>query len=150
MEISPGNLEKYTRSISYLVESHEHQDGNDIHEGGVELEGDLGGADVIAGGHDALHDQSQAHRIVQAVLPGNSETGAINLLRYWQFCSQLFLKRFISFLSYLNNQHEDEAEDTVTKVAENVIEITQPSKASSTELIVVADILVSGYFLLVA
>ena len=48
-----------------LVELHEHKDGDDVHEGGVELEGDVGWADVVAGGHDALHHQGQAHRVVE-------------------------------------------------------------------------------------
>ena len=61
-----------------------------------------------------------------------------------------FLKAFIFFLSNPNNQHEENAEETIAKVAENVIEVTQRSQASSAEIIVVADIVVSGHDLLMA
>ena len=139
--------------ISYLVEFHEHEDSNEIHEGRVELEGDLGGADVVAGGHDALHGQSQTHRVVQAVLSGNSQTGEINIFNsifIFHLFVNFFLKAFIFFLSNPNNHHEENAEETIAKVAENVIEVTQRSQASSAEIIVVADIVVSGHDLLMA
>ena len=35
-----------------LIEFEEHEDEDEVHEGGVELDGDVDGADVEAGGHD--------------------------------------------------------------------------------------------------
>ena len=34
---------------SYLVEFHKHEDSNEVHEGGVKLKADIGGANMIAG-----------------------------------------------------------------------------------------------------
>ena len=37
-----------------LVNLHEHEHSNEVHEGGVKLEGDLGRADVVGTRHDTL------------------------------------------------------------------------------------------------
>lgn len=55
-----------------LEELDQHEDGDQVHEGRVELEADGGRADVVAGRHDALHGQGQAHGVVQLELLGHA------------------------------------------------------------------------------
>ena len=59
--------------VAALEQLYKHQDGDEVHVGGVELEGEGGGADVEDGGHDALHHQGQPHRVVEFWLAGNSK-----------------------------------------------------------------------------
>ena len=47
--------------------------GHVLHEGRVELEGDVGGTDVVAGRHDPLHDQGQPHGVVELRLTGDAK-----------------------------------------------------------------------------
>ena len=37
------------------------EDGDGVHEGGVELEAHRGGADVVGGGHESLHGHGTSH-----------------------------------------------------------------------------------------
>ena len=52
--------------VAALEELDEHEDGDEVHEGGVKLEGEGGGADVVDGGHDAFHDQGGSQGVVHA------------------------------------------------------------------------------------
>ena len=97
-----------------LVELHEHESGDEVHEGGIELEGDVGGADVVAGGHDALHDQGKAHGVVQFRLDGNSKLVGFNLLVF----SQSPLEYFRLPHSEVDYHHEQQTERHVADVAE--------------------------------
>ena len=48
----------------YLVELDVDEDRNTVHKCGVVLEADRGGADVVGGGHEALHGHGGYHGIV--------------------------------------------------------------------------------------
>ena len=58
--------------MTILVELHVDQDGDEIHEGGVELEAHSGGADVVGCGHEALHSHGSSHGIVDTREERNS------------------------------------------------------------------------------
>ena len=128
--------------VSDLIELHEHEDGDEIHEGGVELEGDVGGADVVAAGHDALHEQSQTQSIVEWILGGDTKL----LLHY-----ALVLVQEVLILQLFDQDypHEEETECTVSQVAEHMIEVPHQAQGLPAEIIVVADVLVPGDTLLV-
>ena len=55
-------------TYSNLVKLHKHQYSDQVHEGGVELEGDIGGTDVVGAGHHPLHAQSKTHSKVESIL----------------------------------------------------------------------------------
>ncbi len=59
----------------------EHKESDGVHEGGVELEVDVCGADVVAGAQDPLPHQGGAHRVVQTKVFRNPWEGA--LLGQW-------------------------------------------------------------------
>ncbi len=64
----------------------EHEESDGIHEGGVELEVDVCGADVVAGAQDPLPHQGGAHRVVQTKVFRNPCMGtdwADALLSQW-------------------------------------------------------------------
>ena len=63
-----GGKKSPKQQLKYLVEFHKHEDSNEVHEGRVELEGDVGGADVVGGGHHSLHEERQAQGEVETVL----------------------------------------------------------------------------------
>ena len=50
--------------VAVLEELQAHEDSEGVHVGGVELEVDLGGAEVVAGRHDPDHDEGQGHGVV--------------------------------------------------------------------------------------
>ena len=52
-------------SVSVHVDA--HYSGEDVHVGGVELEVDVGGTQVVAGGHNTDHDQGQSTCVVQGM-----------------------------------------------------------------------------------
>ena len=58
--------------MSELEYLDDHDDGHDIHEGGVKLEVLLGGTDVIASTQHTLKHQSQAHGVEDAKLMRNT------------------------------------------------------------------------------
>ena len=127
---------------SYLVEFHKHEDSNEVHEGGVKLEGDVGGADVVGGGHDSLHEESQAEGEVETVLCRDPELfppdGRV-----------VFQELLVLHLLEENDAHEEEAEDTVAEVAEDVVEVSDETQRLPAEVVVVADVLVPSDALLV-
>ena len=102
---------------AYLVELHEHEDGNEVHEGGVELEGDVGGTDVIAGAHDPLHEEGQTEGEVETVLGGNSELLLLD-------GGIVLQEGFVLHLLEEDDAHEEETKDAVAEVTEDVIEIS--------------------------
>ena len=55
-----------------LIELHKHEDCDQIHEGSVELEGDVGGADVVGAGHHPLHAQGKTHCKIESILARNA------------------------------------------------------------------------------
>ena len=59
-----------------LVDLEEDEDGDDIHEGGVELEVDFSRTDVVAGGEDALHGEGPSHGVEDTVLLGDAPAAA--------------------------------------------------------------------------
>ena len=62
-----------------MVEFEEEEDANDIHEGRVELEVDLGGAYVVASAQNSFHYEGQAEGKEYAVLFWNA---LLSLLDY--------------------------------------------------------------------
>ncbi len=62
------------------LQKHEESDG--VHEGGVELEVDVCGADVVAGAQDPLPHQGGAHREVQTKVFRNPWAGVILCKRF--------------------------------------------------------------------
>ena len=65
-----------------LVELDYHKDANEVHVGGVELEVDVGGADVVAGRHDPLHQQGPAYPIEQTEVRGSSKLFSIKIVKF--------------------------------------------------------------------
>ena len=132
----------FKHQASYLVEFHKHEDSNEVHEGGVKLEGDVGGTDVVGGGHDSLHEEGQAEGEVETVLGRDSELlspdGRV-----------VFEELLVLHLLEENDAHEEEAEDTVAEVAEDVVEVSDETQGFPTEIVVVADVLVACNALLV-
>ena len=51
-----------------LIELEEHEDSDEVHVGGVKLESNCCGADMIAAGHDSLHNKSRSHGIVTTLV----------------------------------------------------------------------------------
>ena len=109
---------------THLVELHKHEDGYEVHEGGVELEGNVGGADVVGAGHDALHAQGQPHGEVEPVLAGNPI-----LLLVDPFV--LLKKRLELELLEEHDAHEEKPEDTVAKVTKHMVEVTHKTQGFS-------------------
>ena len=108
----------------HLVELHKHEDGYEVHEGGVELEGNVGGADVVRAGHDALHAQGEPHGEVEPVLTGNPI-----LLLVDPFV--LFKKRLELELLEEHDAHEEKPKYTVAKVTEHMVEVTHKTQGFS-------------------
>ena len=120
-----------------MVEFHKHEDCNEVpdrirlnvrymsaqyvHEGGVELECDVGGTDVVAGAHHPLHEEGQSQREVEAVLGRNSKL-------FFLDCCVVFQKFLVLHLVEENNAHVEEAEHTVAQVAEDVVEVSDQTK----------------------
>ena len=120
------------------LDAHEH--GEDVHVGDVELEVDVSGAQVIAGGHHSDHDQSQAHGVVQVV------THASPIEDTWTFHSiSMSFESFLVFsLRSVHNAEEEEAEDDVTDVAEEMIPRTEAWDRFHAKEVVVAVVEVAG------
>ena len=132
----------FKHQASYLVEFHKHEDSNEVHEGGVKLEGDVGGADVVGGGHDSLHEESQAQREVEAVLCRHSKLFSPDGL-------VVFQELLVLHLLEENNAHEEETEHAVAEVTKYVVEVPDETQGFPAEVVVVADVLVSCSALLV-
>ena len=147
--------ESFLTVCSHLVELHEHKDSDEVpdreshefdiveyqhlHEGRVELEGDVGGTDVVAGGHDSLHHESHSHGVVEPVLAGHSQHAAVHALLFSHFPLE-----FIEFLfTQFDDIHKKETEDTVAEIAEDVIEIINFSKRFLAKVVVEADVLIA-------
>ena len=127
--------------MSDLIELHEHQDGNEVHEGCIELEGDVGGADMVAAGHDALHEESQTHGIVQRILCGHSKLLFANI-------GVLGQEALVAKLFDQDDSHEEEAEGTISEVAEDMVKVSDQSKRFSAKVVVVANVLIARESLL--
>ena len=48
-----------------------------------------------------------------------------------------------------DNEHEEEPKDTVTKITEDMVKVSDKAKGFSAEIIVITDVLVSGDSLLI-
>ena len=120
-----------------LIELHKHEDSDEVHEGGVELEGDIGGADVVGAGHHPLHAQGKTHRKVESILARNPKF----FLGKTQYQSQQYLhlinlldpfvllkKRLKLELLKEDNAHKEQSKDTVTKVAEHMVEVADKTQ----------------------
>ena len=120
-----------------LVEFHEHEDSDEVHEGRVELEGDIGGADVVAARHDALHEEREAHGKVEAVLGGDTILLLVNT-------SVLHQEGTVLELLEQDDAHEEKTKHTVAEVTEHVVEVPDKPQRFPAEVVVVADVLVAG------
>ena len=48
-----------------------------------------------------------------------------------------------------NNEHKEEPKDTVTKITEDMVKVSDKAKGFSAEIIVITDVLISGDSLLI-
>ena len=124
MKRNQDNFSDLQAFKAYLVELHEHEDGNEVHEGGVELEGDVGGTDVIAGAHNPLHEEGQAQGEVEAVLGRHS----VALRRDGLILTQESV--VLQFLK-VDDGHKEQAKHAVAEITENVIEISKKTQRLS-------------------
>ena len=65
-------MQQYTEFLPGLVDLEQDEDGDRVHEGRVELEVGVVGADVVARAHDPLHDEGEAHGVVHAKVLGDA------------------------------------------------------------------------------
>ena len=57
--------------MAELVYFEKEEDGDDVHEGGIELEAGMGWTQVVAGREESLSDQGSAQSVVNAILFGD-------------------------------------------------------------------------------
>ena len=120
-----------------LVELHEHENSNEVHEGCIKLESDIGGTNMITARHDTLHEQCQSHGKVETILSGHTILVLVNV---GVVCQELS----VSNLLEQHYQHEEEAKDTVAKVAKHMIEVSDKTQRFPAEIIVVTNVLVTS------
>ena len=97
--------------MSAFEEAQQHEDGQEVHVGRVELEVDASGADVVAGRHEPDHNHVQAHCVEQAVVKSHSFVRNLILL-------SLFT---LQELPHPNHFEEENSEDDVANVAEDMV-----------------------------
>ena len=100
-----------------LIKLDKHEDSNEVHVGSVKLEGDCSWTDVIAAGHDSLHYQGAAHRVIETCLLWNTMQVRIKLLSSTR-------ESFVVLLPEVDKAVEEQAKHNVAKVAEEMVEIS--------------------------
>ena len=126
-----------------LIKLHKHEDSDEVHEGGVELEGNVGGADVVRAGHHPLHAQSKTHSKIEPILARDAIFFLVENLIYMNINERIFsllvlfylLDPFVLLQKRLklelleeNDAHEEEPKDAIAKVAEHVVEVTDEAQ----------------------
>ena len=122
--------------MTTLEELDKHQYSDEIHVGGVKLEGECRGADMVDGGHDALHDESGTHCIINAVLLRHTVLARIKV-------SVACLEAAISLTLHSNYTYEKNAKDDVAEVAKGAPKILQLSQWFGAGVVEEAKVLVA-------
>ena len=106
--------------MSTLIEFESADHANYIHEAGVELKVVITWANVIGGGQDALHDQTDAHRVEQAKVLRNPVC--------CHYFGILFAHISVRVGSFLDNYNKHDAQQEVANIAEYVIERSERAR----------------------
>lgn len=92
---------------------------------------------MIAGTHDALHDQSQPHSEEESKVLGDPHLLLHHLLSLYS--------HVVYQLSSVDQQQEQNSQRHISNVAEDVVERADETPGVSTVEVVVADVQVSSY-----
>ena len=139
---SPKNKKYFSSLLCYirmteLVNLQEYQQSDYIHEGCVKLKVLCGGADVVAGTQQALHDEGKAKGIVYAILVRNT-----TVIRVVGFIP-VYAKVPVLGTSSMDQDNEKEARHQVAKVAEHVTKIFKDPEPCHAFKVEIANILVT-------
>ena len=84
-----------------------------------------------------LHKQGQSHSKIETILSRYSIFSSINI---GIFCQERFIFQFLE----KDDAHEEKSKDTIAKVTEDMVEVSDMAQRLSAEIIVVANILVAS------
>ena len=104
-----------------------------VHVGGVELEVDAGGTDVIAGGHHSDHNQGEPHRVEHAIVKGYPCVSNLRFLSLFNFEELLHPDHF----------DEEKTKDGVGYVAQKMVPHDQRTSRLQTLKVVETTILIT-------
>ena len=127
--------------MTTLEELDEHQDGHEVHVGGVKLEGEGGGADVVDCGHHPLHDESCPHGVIHTVLLWHP-------VLVWVEVLVTYLKVSVSLAFHPDYTDEKKTKYNITEIAESAPKVLQLPKWFGASVVQKAKILVPGQVVL--
>uniref|UniRef100_A0A1I8HFI4 EF-hand domain-containing protein n=2 Tax=Macrostomum lignano TaxID=282301 RepID=A0A1I8HFI4_9PLAT len=121
--------------VAGLVEAQGAQAAEHVHEGRVELEIAVAWADVIAGRHDALHDERHPHGVVEAVVLRQAQ-------RRLQRSPTPRRPASLKEIAAPDEQQEQQPEQAVADVGEDAVERRDRAQRVRALEVVEADVLV--------